>query len=365
MQAKVPKVPYAQLVVSNQAIPIYSRGKVFASEVRQITNEVPGLVTSVSDKLSKGANVQKGAFLIQLDEQPFILDIAQKQSELDRAKLEQVNIKAKAVVARKGLKKNASDFALHIPQERHADSQVAAAQAALAYAKKQLKKTTITAPIDGKIIDLNITEGEFIRATSSIAKIYGTQEVEIRLPLNDQQIDILGLGHERGEHPTHKRQPQVQLHSYQNKAKRWLGHIVRTEGERDLNQLLYVIAQVSSTNAFNANRQPLLPGSFVEAKIEGQIINKVNVIPRVAEQASNNVWVIDQDNKLLRKTVDVIYRGKTNAYLRGGLDESDRIVTGSFHLMVEGLVVDPYLEGTPYLKETSSSDIGSLASAVQ
>jgi len=352
VQTKIPKVPYAQLVVSNQAIPIFSRGRVSASEIRQITSEVPGLVRQVSKQLNKGANVKKGDLLVQLDEQPFILDVAQKQADLDRTKLELVRIKAKAVVAQRGLKKNASEYARHIPQVRHANSQVAAAEAALAYAKNKLEKTAIKAPISGKVISLNITEGEFIKAVSSIAKIYGTQAVEVRLPLNDHQIDILGLNNTEGiSLMSAATRPQVSLNSYQNKDHRWLGSIARTEGERDMNQLLYVIAQVSSETPFNTGRNPLLPGSFVEAKIEGEKVNHLKIIPRIAEQASNTVWVINENNQLHRKTIDVLYRGKEKIYIKTGLDVNDRVVTGSFHLMAEGLAVRPYLPETLLLTD--------------
>lgn len=344
-QRKVPKVPYAELQMNNQSIPIYSRGRVSASEVRQITNEVPGLVKKLGVNLIKGAYVQKGDLLVQLDEESFRLDIAHKQADLDLAKLELVRIKAKAVVAQRGLNPNASDYARHIPQVQHANSQVIAAETALSYAKSRLLKTTIKAPIDGKVIDLSITEGEFIQATSGIAKLYGTQGVEVRLPLNDHQIDILGLNKSDAfELVEAENRPRVSLTSYQSKTDRWAGHIDRVEGERDMNQLLYVIAEVASKTLNKKSQKNLLPGSFVEAKIEGKKIKGLITLPRSAEQASNTVWVISKDNQLRRKTIEVIYRGKKDVYIKSGLSGKERVVIGDFHLMAEGLKVEPYLK---------------------
>lgn len=344
VSVKVPKVPYSLLVIGNQPIPVFSRGRVSASEIRQITTEVPGLVKQVSENLKKGANVKTDDLLIQLDEQPFILEVAQRQADLDRVKLELVRIEAQAKVAQKDLRANATEYARHIPQVRHAKSQVAAAESALAYSQKKLEKTTITSPIDGKIVDLMVTEGEYINATSYIAKIYGTHTVDVRLPLNDQQIDLLGLASEgklyTGETVVG---PKVTLSNYQDKDSRWQGIISRVEGERDINQLIYVIAQVSIDTPFNALKKPLLPGSFVEAMIEGDNIPNLQIIPRNAEQASNVIWIIDEKNQLRRKVIDIIYRGKDESYLLDGLNNNDRIVTGSFSLMAEGLTVQPYL----------------------
>lgn len=344
VSVKVPKVPYSLVVISDQPIPVFSRGRVSASEVRQITTEVPGLVKQVSKHLKKGATVKQHDLLIQLDEQPFILEVAQRQADLDRVKLELVRIEAQAKVAQKDLRSNATEYARHIPQVRHAKSQVAAAESALSYSQKKLEKTTISSPIDGKVVDLMVTEGEYINATSSIARIYGTHTVDVRLPLNDQQIDILDLARESDFYTKENvTGPRVTLSNYQDKESHWEGFISRVEGERDINQLIYVIAQVSIDTPSNAKQKPLLPGSFVEAMIEGENVPNLQIIPRNAEQASNVIWLIDENNQLRRKVIDIIYRGKDESYLLEGLNNNDRIVTGSFSLMAEGLKVQPYL----------------------
>lgn len=344
VSVKVPKVPYSLVVISDQPIPVFSRGRVSASEVRQITTEVPGLVKQVSEHLKKGATVKQHDLLIQLDEQPFILEVAQRQADLDRVKLELVRIEAQAKVAQKDLRSNATEYARHIPQVRHAKSQVAAAESALSYSQKKLEKTTISSPIDGKVVDLMVTEGEYINATSSIARIYGTHTVDVRLPLNDQQIDILDLARESDFYTKENvTGPRVTLSNYQDKESHWEGIISRVEGERDINQLIYVIAQVSIDTPSNAKQKPLLPGSFVEAMIEGENVPDLQIIPRNAEQASNVIWLIDENNQLRRKVIDIIYRGKDESYLLEGLNNNDRIVTGSFSLMAEGLKVQPYL----------------------
>ena len=355
LTTKAPKISYSLLIERNQAIPVFTRGRVTAAEIRQITNEVPGLVTQISENLKKGSNVKQGDLLIQLDEQPYILEVALKQADLDRVRLDFVRATAQATVAKSGLQNNATEYAQHIPQVRFASSQVAAAEAALSYAKKKLEKTKIVSPIDGKVVDQMITEGQFINATSSLAKIYGTQMVEVRLPLNDQQIDLLSLAGKINLNSKAETLPKVVLSNYQSNDRRWHGVISRAEGERDNNQLVYAIAQIASDDPFNQQQKPLLPGSFVEARIEGQPISNLQIIPRHAEQAANTVWVIDESNKLRRKIIQIIYRGKTETYVKAGLNKNDRIVTGSFALMAEGLTVQPYLAADELGLDTRSS----------
>jgi RND family efflux transporter MFP subunit len=342
-EAKIhtPVIPYTVAKSSEVSIPIFSRGKVSPAQTRLISSEVPGLVTFVSEQLINGGLVKQDELLIQLDPQPFILDIAQKQSTLDQAKLQFYETKAKARVAKKGAGKNASDYALYVPQLRYANSQVDAANAALEYAKKQLEKTSIKAPINGKVIMANIHLGEYLQATQELAKIYGTKTVEVRLPLNDHQISLLGLQYSKQKAESINALPKVLIKNFQDDSIIWYGTITRTEGERDKNQLLYVIATVDNNDTLNSKSRPLLPGSFIEAIITGNLQTELHILPRDSLQAEDNLWTISKENRISRKPVDVIYRGKDQIYITSGINLGERIVTGSFSNLVDGLLVEP------------------------
>lgn len=337
----IPVVPYTVARSAEISIPIFSRGKATPSQTRHITSEVPGLVTFVNAQLINGGLVQQDELLVQLDQQPFILDIAQNQSSLDQAKLHYFETKAKARVAKKGAGRNASDYALYVPQLRYANSQVEAARAALSYAQKQLEKTSIKAPISGKVILANIHTGEYLQASQELAKVYGTETVEIRLPLNDHQISLLGLQYSEQKTEELDVFPNVLIQNFQDNSITWHGTITRTEGERDKNQLLYVIATVNNSDSNNSATKPLLPGSFIQATITGNLQKDLHILPRESLQAENKLWTISTADRLSRRSVDVIYRGKDKIYITSGIKLGERIVTGSFSNLVDGLLVDP------------------------
>jgi len=341
IKINIPVVPYTVARSAEISIPIFSRGKATAAQTRHITSEVPGLVTFVSDQLINGGLVTQDELLVQLDQQPFILDIAQKQSNLDQAKLHYYETKAKARVAKKGAGSNASDYALYVPQLRYADSQVEAAIAALDYAKTQLDKTSIKAPISGKVIMANIHTGEYLQTSQALAKIYGTDTVEIRLPLNDQQISLLGLQYSGEVNKALALFPKVLIQNFQDSSITWHGTITRTEGERDKNQLLYVIATVNNNDSNNSAIKSLLPGSFIQATITGGLEKYLHILPRESLQAEDKLWTISTEDRLSRRSVDVIYRGKDKIYITSGIKLGERIVTGSFSNLVDGLLVDP------------------------
>jgi len=337
----IPSLTFTNVILQDQSIPVFSRGKVSATHIRHITSEVPGLVVYKNPKLVRGAFVEKDELLIKLDQQPFILDIAQKQSALDQAKLHLSETQAKARIAKKSAGKKSSKYAKHVPQLKFAQSQVNAALAALNYAKKQLEKTEIKTPIAGKVIDDNINQGEYLQSLSAISKIYGTQIVEVRLPLNDHQIDILGLKEKTHDQAINSESIKVKVNSFHDPETVWHGNISRIEGERDNNQLLYVIASFDNFSIENQQNKVLLPGSFIEARINGKIIKGLRILPRALIQSDQQVWVINQDNRLERKNVNILYRGKELVYIRSGLQRHDKVVNTSFHQLISGLLVEP------------------------
>ena len=67
----------------------------------------------------------------------------------------------------------------------------------------------------------------------------------------------------------------------------------------------------------------------------------MHILPRDSLQAEDNLWTITKENRISRKSVNVIYRGKNQIYITSGINLGERIVTGSFSNLVDGLFVEP------------------------
>ncbi|TNC93193.1 MAG: hypothetical protein CSH36_00720, partial [Thalassolituus sp.] len=83
----IPIVPFTQVSISSQAIPVMTRGRVASAQIHKVASQVSGLVTDLSPNLTKGALIKKGDLLAQIDDQPIILDIAQKKANLAQTRL--------------------------------------------------------------------------------------------------------------------------------------------------------------------------------------------------------------------------------------------------------------------------------------
>ncbi|MEK9714100.1 MAG: hypothetical protein VW258_16175, partial [Thalassolituus sp.] len=134
---------------------------------------------------------------------------------------------------------------------------------------------------------------------------------------------------------------EVILRDYET-GDEWKGHIVRSDGERSKNQLLYMVAQVNGDDMFsrNSNRY-LVPGTFLEAEIHGQEVENLRILPREVILSGDAVWMINADNTIQRQVVNIRYRGKEFAYIDTALPPGTRVVAGNFNRLVEGMTVEP------------------------
>ena len=336
----IPQVPFQEVKIATQSIPIFSRGRVSASRVHKIASQVSGLVTNIAPELKKGEIVGAGQQLVQIDEQPLILDIAQKKAQVTQTRLRLEETEANARVARRQVGRNASEYARFVPQLAYANSQVKAAEAALEYAYDQLENTKISSPIEGKVVDVYINEGDLVQTGSPIAVLYGMDQAEVRLPLNDAEVAIIGVEENANNTDGPSFMPKVMLRDYES-GDEWQGYIVRTDGERSANQLLYIVAQINGEERYSNTGRYLVPGSFLEAEVRGQEIENLRILPREVILSGDAIWMINADNTIQRQLVNIRYRGKDYAYIDTALPPGTRVVAGNFNRLVEGMTVEP------------------------
>jgi multidrug efflux pump subunit AcrA (membrane-fusion protein) len=128
-----------------------------------------------------------------------------------------------------------------------------------------------------------------------------------------------------------------------NKKYSWHGHLTGVEGNIDpRNRLTYVLAQVEYPYAkddLQPNRPPLSSGSFVEAMIQGREHTNIVVLPRDAVHNRNEVWILNDEDRITIRKVSVLYRGKDSIYVNKGLNRDDRVITTPLEVVVENMRV--------------------------
>ena len=103
--------------------------------------------------------------------------------------------------------------------------------------------------------------------------------------------------------------------------------------------MLNVVARIAAPYEAEGGKPPLSVGLFVEAEMVGEAFDDVIRIPRVALRDSNSVFVVDNDNRLQLKLVDVLRVVEEEVYIQGGLQAGDRVCTSSLGNAIPGMRV--------------------------
>ena len=122
----------------------------------------------------------------------------------------------------------------------------------------------------------------------------------------------------------------------------WTGHIVRTQAAVDQQtRLVYAIAEVVDPYGTASEAGlPLAVGLFVNAEIESARTHDSFVIPRLALRNADKVYVVNDEDKLEIRTVDVRSTSNERVLLTAGVKNGERVVTSTIPSAVDGMQVN-------------------------
>jgi membrane fusion protein, multidrug efflux system len=87
----------------------------------------------------------------------------------------------------------------------------------------------------------------------------------------------------------------------------------------------------------NLSEPPLLVNSYVRVEIEGKVLSQVFPVKRDYLRNGDNLWVMNEDQKMEIIPVEVAFRDKQFVYLSNGIKVGDKIVTTDISTPVAGM----------------------------
>jgi RND family efflux transporter MFP subunit len=240
-------------------------------------------------------------------------------------------------------KRNAGEptaYALNKPQVMQVEAQLLSAEADLKEAKLNVSRTEINVPFLGRVRAKNVGIGQYVTAGTNLGRVFSTDTVEIRLALTDAQLQELNLP--MGFMADAFNAPVVQLTAHVGSREHsWSGRIVRTHASVDQQtRLIYAIAEVEDPYGLGSdNGAPLAVGMFVHADIAGVNSQEALVLPRLALRSANKVYVINDENRLEIRTVEVLSTSEDTVLVSTGVEVGDKVVTSTIPAAVDGMEV--------------------------
>ncbi|MEM6775565.1 MAG: efflux RND transporter periplasmic adaptor subunit [Pseudomonadota bacterium] len=328
---------------------VRTQGTVEASREVVLSSEIGGRVVGISQNFVEGVFFRAGDTLLQLEKADYELAVARAEARVASAQQELAQEEGRALQARREWRElgdtKANDLFLRKPQLAAAKASLEAAKAELEDAHRHLRNTTVTLPFDGRTVRRSVDLGQFVTPGASLAVVYGTDKVEVRLPVADHQLALLDLPlsatpRADADYPGVRLSAMVGGERYE-----WHGTIRRTDARFDENsRTLYAIAEVD--RPFEAqqskNRPPLVPGLFVDARIEGRPLDGLARLPRAALQGRDMLRVVDNESTIREHRVATLHQDRNSVWIRG-LAAGDRVVVSNTALLQVGATVTPVL----------------------
>ena len=311
---------------------VNTQGAVTPRTESNLVSEVSGQIVEVASNYVAGGFFRKGELLLRIDPRNYQSALKSAQANVARVQTQVAKENALANFALDDWKTlrdlNAStgpisDLALRKPQLAEAIAESISAEAALEKAQEDLNRTSIRAPYDGMVQEKHADVGQYVNTGSQLALIFATDYAEIRLPITQRELALVDLPSADGS----SLPLPVTLTSQAGKIQHtWQGLIVRSEGVFDsASRVLYVVAQVEDPyNQSSGNGEPLRIGTFVTASIQGRFGGALFTIPRHALQRGETLWIIDEQQKIYPRDVQIVSTDEEYAYVDGGLVNGDR-----------------------------------------
>ncbi len=325
-------------------------GRTSAYETSEVRPQVNGLITA--RLFTEGDQVREGQALYRIDPQPYLAQVASARAALARAR---AAIASSAALQRRYgelVKINAiarQDFENAVTSAQQAQADVGAQQAALRSAQIDLARTTVRAPISGRIGRSIATTGALASAAQTTALTTIQRLDPIYVDVQQSSADLLRLRQQiaAGDLSRGGQAARVRL-------KLEDGSTYPVEGTLQFADV--TVDPTSGSQVIRARfpnpRGLLLPGMYVRAELVQGTQGDALLVPQRAvsrdERGNPTTMVVGNDGKVQLRTLTAPRTIGTNWMVTSGLKAGDKvIVEGGGGMLRPGAPVKavPYREG--------------------
>ena len=312
------------------------------SPARDVTvvPEVGGRIVYVSESLVPGGRVRQGQVIARIDPRDYELAIEQQRGLVRSAELELELEAARQEIAREEWKllgdgDTPSPLVLRESQLAAAEMNLTSSKSALRRAELDLERSVIRAPFNASVVEESVDIGQVAGPQTQIARLVGTDQLRLILSIRLEDLRLIDLegGSESGS-SVKIRQRLGGGNTVERTGR--VAHLVnRVDPDTRRAQLLVLIDDPLD----GGQGLPLLPGSNVDAEIQGKAGVGVYRIPRSAVYDGGTLWLVSSENTLTRRDIQPEWGDDRFVYVRKGLQDGDRLVTSPLSAPVDGSTV--------------------------
>lgn len=314
------------------SISVEETGRVEAKYSVDVIARVPGFL--IKKFFKEGDFVKKGQVIFQIDPKEYQLQVNNSLATVNQYNALYTNAqqelnRANALVKEDLISRSDVDSSLAVRNQNKALLDSARQQ--LELARVNLSYTNIKSPIDGRIGKVNITEGNYVTATSgSLVNISSTNPVYVAFSLKSSDfIKLLRAS----DHDLKDVEVKVQFDGgkWYDKS----GTIDFVDNQIDKNS-----GSIALRAVFDNTKGWLVPGDYMKVKLIAPQKVTYMTVPQACTKgdamSGYYVWTV-KDNKAVRKDIEVSDDIDNNWVVESGLEVDDVVVvSGIQNINAEG-----------------------------
>jgi RND family efflux transporter MFP subunit len=326
---------------------VEAMGTVVADRQVELRPRVAGEVIEINANLLPGGSFRAGEVLLKIDPTDYELAVRQLASELSQAEAALRIEEGNQDIARREYELLGElfsdedlDLVLRTPQLETVRARLETAAAKLEQATLALERTTVRAPFNGVVQSRQVNVGTRVSENTHFATLVGTDRfwIEVVVPVRELRwLHIPENGKGQGS------LARVYDQTAWGEAVFREGRIVRLAADLEehgrLARLLIAMDDPLHLKGGQAGGARLFIGSYVRVEIEGRDLSSVAAVPRALLRDGDQVWVMDTENKLEVRPVEVAFRGRDQVLISSGLTPDDRLIVSGLATPVPGMAL--------------------------
>jgi HlyD family secretion protein len=355
---------------------VTASGQVLPTRKADLSADITGRITRIAVK--EGENVREGQFLLQIDPQQFSAQVQRAEAALANARAglaqsranllqaqrnyerqQEIRKTNEALVSAAELEQLQTQFEVNQALETAAQENVKQAEASLTDARWQLSRTTIYAPMSGRVTRLNVEVGETAimgtmnRDQAILLTISDMSVLETKVKVDETDVSRINLGDSA----------VVQIDAFPDTT--FIGRVVEISNSSvrgataaTTDQAIDYEVTVRILNAPPETRPDFSSTAKIVTDTRTQVLS-IPIIaltvrenealatndgppnaaqsntPQVGKRDVEGVFVVGADNKVTFRPVRVGIAGEKHFEVLEGIDAGTRIVAGTYQAIRE------------------------------
>jgi RND family efflux transporter MFP subunit len=346
-------VEIIQISTSRHAVELHAKGTVVPAMEVVLQAELGGRVIWQSPELVAGGRFKAGEPILRIDPRDYELAVESYLSQVNRAKLDLAIEARRGEVAKRewdtfgeaDVSEEQRAFAQREPQLESTRLAVKAAESSLKKAQLDLTRTTLRVPFNAMVVTETVDLGQFVSPQASVARLVGTDQYHVQV-----SVPVASIRTVRARTPDAPGSKARVVQHVGTETIERSAEVIRQLPDLDPGGSMARLLLSIDNPLGEPDELPLLLGSFVDVMIAAEPIDDAVRLPRVALRNGQHVYVMNDQDLLEIRDVEIAWTEPDAVLVTGGLDISDRIVTSRIASPVPNMLLrtaDPTPERSP------------------